>query len=55
MEEINYIKVFNYLLNEYEVKRIKSIKLNKKTINIKFETFSGNEWSITVNKNEFIK
>ena len=55
MEEINYIKIFNYLLNEYEIKRIISIKLNKKTINIKFETLFGNEWSITENKDEFIK
>ena len=55
MEELDYIKIFNYLLNEYEVMRIKSIKLNKKTINIKFESLSGNEWSITEDKEQFIK
>lgn len=54
-EELDYIKIFNYLLNEYEVMRIKSIKLNKKTINIKFESLSGNEWSITEDKEQFIK
>lgn len=48
-------KIIDYIMKEFDVLKITRIKENKKTINVKFVSQTGLDYSVTLNKINFEK
>ena len=54
-QDLDFNKIENYLYSNFEVKKIKRYKIQKKTINIQFESVSGLDYRVTLDKDKFKK
>ncbi len=54
-QDLDFNKIENYLYSNFEVKKIKRYKIQKKTINVQFESVSGLDYRVTLDKDKFKK